>query len=141
MFVFIGYPCFSKNCAIHNVHDMKSLVPIISDSVEPFALSFCLLDFVHTIPSPTDITPPACPLWSLCNAKEASVQVYNTPKLLVESILGRSIVNFKYPINVSNFSQLSVPDFVTLVHKNEITKSMSNLALVVLPQSCKMCLL
>ena len=62
MFVFITYHCFSINSVIHYVHDMKSRPPIISDLVELFAMSFYLVDFVHTIPSTTDLTPFVRPL-------------------------------------------------------------------------------
>ena len=83
--VVVLYLWPSTKCFVQIIFPMQLSTPIISASVDLWALHLC---FCHTFiisPLPSVITLPVCPLMSRCTANEASTHHSITSKLLALS--------------------------------------------------------
>ena len=65
-FYFIEYHCPSRKFSYQMLYGRYSLLPITSDSFEFLEFVFCLINIAIKTPMSKVLTPPACPLISMC---------------------------------------------------------------------------
>ncbi len=125
------YPWDSMKYQVQQIAGVKSLAPTISDSVELWVLSFCLVELTMGYPLPKDRLPLLCPRMLGWTANAASTHHFKMPVLMALRISGSVRVPLRYFIRWTSLIQSSLSDACTCVVKNAVAVQVSDLACLV----------